>query len=66
VLRHNGAKKKQAGCARQTHTQGERDRLPKRPMIEDDFYSLSESVKIPFGWEAPEGIRLHTRSFVNI
>ena len=22
--------------------------------------------KIPIGWEAPEGIRLHTRSFVNI
>lgn len=46
-------------------TQGERDHLPKRPM-KMVFTPFLRVWKIPIGWEAPEGIRLHTRSFVNI
>ena len=65
MLRHNGAKKEWVVRLAETHTQGERDRLPKRPM-KMVFTPFLRVWRIPIGWEAPEGIRVNMRLFVNV
>ena len=46
-------------CEADTHTQGERDHLPKRPM-KMVFTPFLRAWKTPIGWEASKGIRMHT------